>query len=177
MINIIKDGLWKQFGASIDTLKNAIEMWPEEYWNTDRKFFYIVFHTMIFLDYYLTIPPDNFSSGLPFKIAARGEELKEAVDDVTPERVYSKKEMLDYLEACREKCHKLIGGLSEEKIKQVWIEKPDELSPPDILHYTTLEILLYNMRHVQHHSAQLNMILRKKINNSPDWVSHAEDGL
>jgi hypothetical protein len=33
------------------------------------------------------------------------------------------------------------------------------------------ELLLYNMRHVQHHAAQLNMLLRERTNSAPDWVS------
>ena len=33
------------------------------------------------------------------------------------------------------------------------------------------ELLLYNMRHVQHHAAQLNMLLRQKTDSAPDWVS------
>ena len=40
MIIGLKESLWKQFGASIDMLKNAIELWPEENWLTDKKFFY-----------------------------------------------------------------------------------------------------------------------------------------
>ena len=32
------------------------------------------------------------------------------------------------------------------------------------------ELLLYNMWHVQHHSAQLNLILRQQINSAPRWV-------
>jgi hypothetical protein len=30
--------------------------------------------------------------------------------------------------------------------------------------------LLYNMRHVQHHAAQLNLILRQTIDSAPGWV-------
>ena len=33
------------------------------------------------------------------------------------------------------------------------------------------ELLLYNMRHVQHHAAQLNMRLRQATDSAPDWVS------
>jgi uncharacterized damage-inducible protein DinB len=33
------------------------------------------------------------------------------------------------------------------------------------------ELLLYNMRHVQHHAAQLNMLLRQTTNSAPRWVS------
>lgn len=35
------------------------------------------------------------------------------------------------------------------------------LCPPFITDYTTLEILFYNLRHLQHHSAQLNTILKE----------------
>jgi uncharacterized damage-inducible protein DinB len=33
------------------------------------------------------------------------------------------------------------------------------------------ELLIYNMRHVQHHAAQLNMLLRERTNSAPNWVS------
>jgi len=35
------------------------------------------------------------------------------------------------------------------------------------------ELLLYNMRHVQHHAAQLNLILRQKVDSAPGWVAQA----
>jgi uncharacterized damage-inducible protein DinB len=36
------------------------------------------------------------------------------------------------------------------------------------------ELLLYNMRHVQHHAAQLNLILRQKTESAPGWVARAK---
>jgi hypothetical protein len=171
MINTLKESLWKQFGASIDMLKNAIMLWPEAYWNTNKKFFYNAYHCLIFLDYYLTIPAQPFSSPLPFTIAESDEVIGEAVDDLVPDRVYSKKELLGYLQSSREKCHKLIAGLTEEKLEERWIEESGTMN------YSVLEILLYNMRHVQHHAAQLNLLLRQGINNAPDWVSRAKDDL
>ncbi|MBP6569035.1 MAG: hypothetical protein KA270_17810, partial [Saprospiraceae bacterium] len=38
-----------------------------------------------------------------------------------------------------------------------------------------LEILLYNMRHVQHHTGQLNLLLRQNVHQSPKWVFRAKD--
>ncbi|MBL8008800.1 MAG: DinB family protein, partial [Ignavibacteria bacterium] len=128
MISFLKESLWKQFGASIDMLKNAIMLWPEENWNSDRKFYYLVYHTLIFLDYYLTIPPTNFISPLPFTITKPDELTEDAVDDVVPDRIYNKRELLEYLQSCRKKCQKLISDLSEDKIKQRWLEEPDELA-------------------------------------------------
>lgn len=169
MINILQESLWRQFGASIDMLKNAIELWPEEYWYTDKKFFYNAYHCLVFLDYYLTVPPVNFASSLPFTLAGPNDDIAEdAVDDIIPNKIYSKKELLIYLQSSREKCRALIASLTEERMNEQW-EEPGDRS------FALPEILLYNMRHVQHHAAQLNLLLRQKINDAPDWVSRASD--
>ena len=79
--------------------------------------------------------------------------------------------MLSYLETSRERCRQLIAGLTPEKIAERWIEIESDKNLP------VLELLLYNMRHVQHHAAQLNLLLRQKINDAPGWVGQAKDGL
>ena len=165
MIDVLKESLWRQFGASIDMLKNAIVAWPEERWTTNKKFFYNAYHCLVFLDFYLTIPAKEFSSVLPFTIG----ESEDALDDVIPDRIYSKKQLLDFLQASRDKCHTVIAGLTEEKLTQRWIPKEWNMN------HEVLELLFYNMRHVQHHAAQLNMLLRQEINDAPGWVSRAGD--
>jgi len=40
--------------------------------------------------------------------------------------------------------------------------------------FSFLEILLYNMRHIQHHVAQLNLYLRQTIDRAPKWVSQVK---
>ena len=172
MIEGIKESLWKQFGASIDMLKNAIAMWPEEKWNTEKKFFYNAYHCLVFLEYYLTIPwKKNFSPSLSFTTADPDNLPADAIDDMIPDRVYSKNELLAYLQSSREKCHALIAGLTEKKLADRWIEEDGNRN------YSVLELLIYNMRHVQHHAAQLNLLLRQRTNAAPRWVSRAKDEL
>lgn len=169
MIKAIKNNLWNQFGASIDMLHNAIALCPEETLVANKKLFYLAYHSLVFLDYYLTNPPDGFASPLPFKIAAPDEVLDEgAIDDIVPNRIYTKAELLDYSHTCREKCRRIIEALTEETLMEPWIEDGGDRV------YPMFELLLYNMRHVQHHAAQLNMLLRQTINNAPDWVSRAK---
>jgi hypothetical protein len=36
------------------------------------------------------------------------------------------------------------------------------------------ELFQYKTRHVQHHAAQLNLILRQKIDSAPRWVIEAK---
>ena len=181
MLDNLKQSLWKHFGASIDMLANAILLWPEEYWDTNKKFFYNAYHCLVFLDYYLTIPPKDYSSQLPFTLTEPGEIPKDAIDDVVPDRIYSKKELLDYLQSSRENCKKVIAGLTEEKLNERWINGAGNmylaLSASGALDYSVLDILLYNMKHVQHHAAQLNLFLRQAINNAPEYISKAKDDL
>src|SRR5690606_10636313 len=83
-----------------------------------------------------------------------------------PEIIYTKTEVLDYLEHCRLKANRLISELTPKRMNERWIN--------EYKNYSLLEILLYNMRHIQHHSAQLNLFLRQTIDNAPSWVGQAK---
>ena len=56
-----------------------------------------------------------------------------------------------------------MAGMTEE-----WVANP---CPFDYRAMSNGELLLYNMRHVQHHAAQLNMRLRQATDSAPLWVS------
>jgi len=43
--------------------------------------------------------------------------------------------------------------------------------------FSMFEMLLYNMRHVQHHSAQVNKFLRHHMGNTPAWEEITKDDL
>jgi hypothetical protein len=159
MDNSLKEILWRQFGASIDMLKNAVALCPAGLWDTDRKFWYNAYHCIFFLDYYLTPEPINFLPPLPFSLSE--------FEDRMPERTYTKDELLSYLKFCRKKCHDFIAGMTDETAKNFWTNESKTMTCP------VIEILLYNMRHVQHHAAQLNLVLRQEINDAPEWVYRA----
>jgi len=36
------------------------------------------------------------------------------------------------------------------------------------------ELLLHSMRHVQHHAAQLNLLLRQHTDSAPGWIKRTE---
>jgi len=61
--------------------------------------------------------------------------------------------------------------MTDEILKSYWINESGTMS------YPVIEILLYNMRHVQHHTAQLNLLLRQEINEAPEWIYEAADKL
>jgi hypothetical protein len=151
--------LWRQFGAAIDMLEDGIRVCPEDLWSDNSKkppVWCLVHHTLFWLDYYLTELIEGFAPPPPFGL----EELDPA--GKLPERVYSKEELLAYLEHGRNKCRNTILALEGEKVHQDCGPKRPGL--------TNAEILLYNMRHVQHGAAQLNLILRQNIDDAGRWV-------
>lgn len=162
-----KETLWGQFGAAIDMLENAISACPDELWR-DRarqpEFWLMVYHTLFFLDLYLSGSLEGFSPPAPYnmdEIDPRG---------IVPERVYTKEELRSYLEHCRSKCHAVVKALTEERALE-------RCGFPWGLEMSFAELLLNNMRHVQHHTAQLNLVLRQTIDSSPRWVATAKSRL
>jgi hypothetical protein len=160
---LVKAIIRSQFGAAIDMLANAIKACPEELWK-DRtqnpEYWYLVYHTLFWLDFYLTDCPDDFIPLTPFTLS----ELDP--DGLLPERVYTKNELLTYLEHGRKKCQQTIENLRDEKASKSYKFGSVEMNFG--------ELLLYNLRHVQHGVGQLNLILRQKTDSAPRWVKRVQ---
>ena len=158
----VKETEWDQFGAAIDMLENAIAACPDDLWDDQTRnpqFWYLAFHTLWWLDYYLADDPGTFRPPAPYTL----DELDPA--DVRPARPYTKDELRTYLAHDREKCRTVIATLTEEHAMR--------LHKFGKRQHSVLNLLLYNARHVQHHAAQLNLILRQVVDAAPRWVSHA----
>jgi hypothetical protein len=156
----MRDVLWRQFGAAIDMLENAVRACPDKLWGDRERnpqYWALVFDVLFFLDYYLSDTYDGFAPPEPFGMT----EMDPA--GILPERVYTKDEMLAYLEHGRAK---LAGVLARPEI----FDTSRRFGSVD---GTVLEGLLYTMRHVQHHTDQLNLLLRQEIDDAPLWVGKA----
>jgi len=165
--------LWRQFGAAIDMLNDALRDCPDELWEKHlwedqpdqwvaagfSAFWYLGYHTLFWLDLYLTGAEEGFAPPAPFDLV----EMEEG--EILP-RTYTRAELLTYLEYCRRKCQETIGALSTEQAYRMcrfsWGELPFG------------ELLLYNLRHVQEHAAQLRMFLGQQAGKSTGWASQAQ---
>ena len=158
--------IWQQFGAAIDMLDNALRGCPDELWR-DRlwddpserpeysQFWYHVYHTLFWLELYLKGAEEGFAPPVPFT-------LIEMDEDDLPERPYTKDELQAYLDYGRRKCQATIEALTDEAAQRRCRFGWGEVS--------LVESLLYNMRHVQGHAAQLNLLLGQKTGSAPVWV-------
>ena len=162
----IKTILWQQFGAAIDTLDDAIRLCPEEHWTAvlwkdeeDERFgqfWFVAYHTVFWLDLYVTgSTHDGFKPPAPF---VRGK---------LPDNPYTQEQVQGYLHECRRKCQTIIEGLTEEKANQTltynWVEG------------SFLEMMLYTMRHIMEHAAELHLVLGQRGVTGSDWIVKAKD--
>jgi hypothetical protein len=158
-----KTSIWQQFGAAIDMLDNAILACPEELWNDrtqKQEYWYVTYHALFWLDLYLTGTAEGFAPPAPFTL----DELDPA--GLLPDRVYTKDELHTYLMHCRTKCKETIDVLTDQRAQQACVFGTRTMSFG--------ELLLYNMRHVQEHAAQLSLILGEKYGTALGWVGRAK---
>lgn len=170
------DGVWKtiigrQFDAAIETLENALCACPDDLWDAClwtapaqrsefSEFWYVAYHTLFWLDLYLSGAVEGFTPPPPFTL----DELDPA--GLLPERRYAKAELQAYLKHCRQKCRMMTETLTDDKALQRCAFAWGELS--------YAELLLDNMRHVQEHAAQLNLFLGQKIGSPARWVAQTK---
>lgn len=159
MDNFTKEFVWSQFGAAIDTMENAINACPEEIWSDQKpyhQYWYVAYHTIFWMDYYLSESYEDFKPPQPYTMSEFDPS------GLLPERVYTQAEMLSYLGHCSQKARNRINALNDESMKQFYDFKKYKLNIP--------ELLLYTMRHIQHHAAQMNLILRQRTDSAPGWM-------
>jgi hypothetical protein len=162
-IAFLKKIIWSQLGASVKMLENAISSCPDKLWadgSLPKPYWSQVYHSLFYLDLYLSESPTLMNSPSRFKPLERGPA------GPVPPKAYSREEMLEYLEYGRAKAKATIDALTEEAIITEcafsWVG------------VSVAELFFYNSRHVQHHAAQLNLIMRQRIDASPGWVFKAE---
>ncbi len=118
-----KEIIWRQFGAAIETLQNALNACPAELWQARlwresdvqpefTEFWYVAYHAIFWLDYYCSESADEFAVPFPFT-------LSEFEMGALPERVYTKQELQTYLAYARAKCHAKIESLVSENEPQL----------------------------------------------------------
>jgi len=167
----LKTAIWQQFGATIDYLADTVsacpaQLWLSSLWNNPNEkpefsqFWYRVYHALFWLDLYLTGAEEGFVPPAPFTLIEQDD------DGPLPERPYTKDELRGYLNDCRKKCHATIEALTDETAQRRCRFSWGECS--------FVELLLYNMRHVQEHASQLNLLLGQKVGPTPDYVTQAE---
>jgi hypothetical protein len=160
----IQDHLASQFLASLAMLRTAIEKCPEELWLSAEyrnRYWHIAYHTLFCADMYLQAneneirPRPNHQPGAQFL----GSSPSAPDVPIVIERPYSQEEVLAYHAFCCAEVRTKVPAF--------------ELSGPSGFHwlpFSKLEVHLYNLRHIQHHTGQLADRLRAHAGLGVPWV-------
>jgi hypothetical protein len=158
-----KTVLRRQLGAAIQMLEHAVRACPGDVWaarDDEFAFWRIAFHTLFFLDVFVSGSDQGFAPPPPFGLSELDPQ------GAAPERIYTPDELLAYAAHCRERTFAAVDALTDENADDVcrfaWIE------------IGRTELLLYNLRHLHHHVGQLNLILRQSGIVPPRWVRESD---
>jgi hypothetical protein len=169
MRDTLAELLAHQYEASLCMLNLAVVRCPESSWNervAAWKFCQAAFHAVFFADIYLQ-PSDDVDA---LKRQAFHVEHKadfrdyEELEDREQVLFYEKPFVLSYLQNVRRKAQEIIGR-----------ESADVLGGPSGFRRrkcSRAELHVYNIRHIQHHAAQLSLRLRLDAGVDIPWVGH-----
>jgi hypothetical protein len=169
MIDTVKHLIVHQMTAALDTLKHCIDTCPEAEWqeaHKDAPFSQAVFHALFYADFYLG------RDAVPFKeqpfhashrvIFADYEELENKL----PEQLYEKAFCLDYLGHCLAKLQAAVAAESAASLAGA--------SGIGFRKTSRAELYVYNIRHIQHHAAQLGLRIQQLTGKELPWFSGAK---
>ena len=154
MTEHLKAILTGQFQASLSMLNQCVRLCPPEHWEgmiANRTFRTIAYHTLFFVDFYLTPREGDFA--LRHLHHRGGNELV----DGAPLIGLPKDDTVGYVEICRAK---LLETMASETAAS--LAGPSGFSSWFRgLAISRGELHLYNIRHVQHHTGQMSAYLRR----------------
>jgi hypothetical protein len=164
MLGTLKQLLTNQYAAALCTLSACIERCPEAAWSArvgNMAFCQVVYHTLFYADYYLG-PGERGFRDQPFHRAHKDLFRDyEEFEDRAPVLLYDRPMIKSYLGHCRQKA-----------VEVVALETAESLTGPSGFERRTFsraELHVYNIRHIQHHAAQLSLRLRLDFGESIPW--------
>ena len=168
-LQALTDGLKKQYHAGLKMLHQAIEACPEDLWaggdTHPNAYWHIAYHCLYYTCLYAQ---PNLAAFTPWEHHREGYESFGPLPDPPHDppaivEPYTKAEILDYW--------RLVDSLIDDTVDGLdllaadcgfwWYDVPK------------LEHQLINLRHLQHHAAQLADRLRRHADVGVGWVSSA----
>ena len=167
MLKMIQDSLVGQYGAALKMLRGCLDGADSRVWHAavgQRPFWHVVYHTLFYADLYFSRSEEAFRpqgfhrEGYNFLgPQAWAPEMK-----IVWDQAYEKEMLVGYLEVCRGKGKVAIADETEKTLAGG--------SGFGWLKISRLELHLYNIRHIQHHTGQLGGVLRRELGRGVEWI-------
>ncbi|MCA9176483.1 MAG: DinB family protein [Planctomycetales bacterium] len=163
-LELIRELLQHQYEAALATLAHCLKACPDASWDAPvakYPFSQSAFHTLFFADYYLEPEADSFPSQAFHHEHPSLFGDYEQLRDVEPTSVYTREQLAMYLRFVTEKVARSLDAETDESLAA-----PAKFPRKA---FTRAELHVYNIRHVQHHAAQLILKLRVDAQASIPW--------
>ena len=165
---LVKTSLAGQYAASLAMLRGCIDAADAAAWvapSGRRPFWHVAYHLLFITDLYLS--PDE-KSFRPRPFHRENYELLSTPPwaperkVVTADDPYEPAVLSEYVDLLRAKARESVGN-----------ETAQSLAGPsgfDWLPFPRLELHVYNVRHIQHHTGQLTAALRRTSDKGVPWI-------
>jgi hypothetical protein len=159
-----QETLRRQYRASLEMLRQAIDQCPEPLWldpNYPNRFWHIAYHALFYSHLYLQAGEAEFKPWTKRRPDYQflGPTSWPPHERPKIELPYSQAEVLEY--------HGVCCGEVEERVRSLELDSPSGFP---WLPFSRMELHLYNLRHLQHHAGQLIDRLRTADNIGVAWV-------
>ncbi|MBN2053615.1 hypothetical protein JW905_01755 [bacterium] len=167
----LKAILKSQYHAGLAMVRQAVELYPDEWWYDDTSVnaaWQLAYHTLFFTHLYLQpsledfVPWDGQQNDVQYPDAIPGPPKPDSDLPLLPEP-YSREEALAYWRVCDDMIDACVDALD------IWSAQ----SGFYWYRVSKLEHQLINIRHLQHGAAQLADRLRAAVNFGVKWVGAA----
>jgi len=164
VLDTLKGMIANQYEASLCTLAACVDRCPDPSWHMPigiYEFSQVVFHTLFFADFYLG------RGATSLRDQAFHLENKAFFDDYeqlehrAPVGRYERSALQKYMRHCRTKAADVIASETADSLRGD--------SGFDRRDFCRAELHVCNIRHIQHHSAQLILRLRTKAGVDIPW--------
>jgi hypothetical protein len=159
----IKQIIQSQYQASLQMLRQSIEKCPESVWIAPEhrnKFWHISYHVLFYTHLYLQPTEEDFTPWAKHRDEHQFLGPLPWPPHKEPEigEPYIRTEVLEYLKYCQQQVDEQVPSLDlEAESGFYWLP------------FNKLELQLYNIRHLQHHTGELGDRLNKE-KVEIDWV-------
>ncbi len=152
-----KHAIKKQYEASLNMLGQAIKNCPDSLWNDQsytNKYWHIAFHTLYFTDLYTQGTDKNFVKWVKYKDSFEFLDREPGEAPIPAEDAYTKEEVLEY--------YNYVVNNLDARIDSTDMELASEVS---WIPFTSFELQIHNIKHIQHH---VGMLFERLRNNNID---------
>ncbi len=167
MLPLTQTALAGQYAAGLKMLGGCIDQAVGDRWLAPVghfPFWHVAYHTLFFTDLYLSADERSFIAPALHRENYNflGKLPWPPFDVVSAHDPYDRAMLLEYLDSCRAKARQTLPAETEQTIA-----RPSGFA---WLPFSRLELHLYNIRHLQHHTGQLAATLRREGAAGVGWA-------